>query len=696
MSARHTRPFRFPTAVLLVGALVAAPVGAQEDAAARVVGLRASPASLALTVGQSAPLQVVAVDAAGAVVEVPIRVSGRRNALEVDDGRVTALAAGEHEVIATLVVPPGSAAEARTLRIPVVVTYPRVTAVEIAPADGRLYVGTTLAHAATALHGDGTERGDAVLAWSSSDPAVASVDAFGNVTAHRAGEVRITARFEDGTGVVAHRVAALPATRLEIRGGAERARTGDVLDFAAVALNADGGTVADVPITWALGHRSTDFTQHGSSAHGQIDDGRFVADVAGLYTVVATAGPLSARRTFRVEPREAVQKLNVIGHGKSARVRTTDLWPFEGADGRDYALTGAKLSDGFAFVWDITDPANIVKTDSVQVDARTINDVKVAPGARYGVLSREGASDRRNGVIVLDLSTPAHPTVASIIQEDLTGGVHNVFATERYLYALSGGDKYVIIDMSDIRAPRRVGEYNHPSSSIHDVWVHDGIAYSAEWGTGVVVVDVGNGRWGGTPENPVFVTSFKTPTERTHAVFPYRQESTGKLYLFVGDEIMTRTGLAMEGPPGSWSERYDGGSYANRYDPATGEGGVPLATQGYIQIFDFTDYPEQPEMVARYEVTEYGTHNIWVADDKLYQAYYEGGLRVVDVSGELMGNLYTQGREVAAFKPFDPTGFVANSPMVWSAIPYKGNIFFADTNSGLWAVKLDPPARPVM
>jgi hypothetical protein len=100
-------------------------------------------------------------------------------------------------------------------------------------------------------------------------------------------------------------------------------------------------------------------------------------------------------------------------------------------------------------------------------------------------------------------------------------------------------------------------------------------------------------------------------------------------------------------------------------------------------------------MVARYEVTEYGTHNIWVEDDKLYQAYYEGGLRVVDVSGELMGNLYTQGREIAVFKPFDPQGYVANSPMVWSAIPYKGNIFFADTNSGIWAVRIEPRTRPV-
>jgi hypothetical protein len=158
---------------------------------------------------------------------------------------------------------------------------------------------------------------------------------------------------------------------------------------------------------------------------------------------------------------------------------------------------------------------------------------------------------------------------------------------------------------------------------------------------------------------------------------------------------MSRNGLALEGPPGSWPSKYNGSSYAQRYDPDTGGGGVPLATRGYIQVVDFTD-PTQPEMVARYEVTEFGTHNIWVEDDKLFQGYYEGGLRVVDVSGELMGNLYTQGREIAAFKPFDPTGFVANSPMVWAAIPYKGRILIADTNSGLWSVKLEPRGRPVM
>ena len=53
--------------------------------------------------------------------------------------------------------------------------------------------------------------------------------------------------------------------------------------------------------------------------------------------------------------------------------------------------------------------------------------------------------------------------------------------------------------------------------------------------------------------------------------------------------------------------------------------------------------PENPREVARYEVPEAGAHNLWIEDDKMYVAYYQAGLRVVDVSGELRGDLYRQG-----------------------------------------------------
>ena len=76
----------------------------------------------------------------------------------------------------------------------------------------------------------------------------------------------------------------------------------------------------------------------------------------------------------------------------------------------------------------------------------------------------------------------------------------------------------------------------------------------------------------------------------------------------------------------------------------------------------------------------------------MYQAYYDGGVRVVDVSGELLGNLYDQNREIAVFKPYDPDGYTPNAPFVMNAMPWKGRVLFTDFNSGLWAAKLLPKA----
>ena len=111
---------------------------------------------------------------------------------------------------------------------------------------------------------------------------------------------------------------------------------------------------------------------------------------------------------------------------------------------------------------------------------------------------------------------------------------------------------------------------------------------------------------------------------------------------------------------------------------------------GYIHIVDFTD-PLNPEEVARYDVPEAGSHNLWIEGDELYAAFYNGGLRVVDISGELKGNLFDQGREIAQYFAYDPEGFVPNAPFAWGPQPYKGHIFIADHHSGLWAIKLEPP-----
>jgi len=94
--------------------------------------------------------------------------------------------------------------------------------------------------------------------------------------------------------------------------------------------------------------------------------------------------------------------------------------------------------------------------------------------------------------------------------------------------------------------------------------------------------------------------------------------------------------------------------------------------------------------VAWFEVPFAGSHNLWIEDDILYAAFYNGGIRIVDLSGELMGDLGQQGREIAWIIPDDPDGYIKNAPFAWGAQPYKGHIFYSDWNSGLWAAKLEP------
>ncbi len=64
---------------------------------------------------------------------------------------------------------------------------------------------------------------------------------------------------------------------------------------------------------------------------------------------------------------------------------------------------------------------------------------------------------------------------------------------------------------------------------------------------------------------------------------------------------------------------------------------------------------------------------------------------MVDVSGELRGDLYAQGREIAALRTTDENTTVPNWPMAWGAQVHKGHIFAWDFNSGIWVAKFERP-----
>ena len=117
----------------------------------------------------------------------------------------------------------------------------------------------------------------------------------------------------------------------------DSARTGDVLHATAVALDARGQRVGDAPISFTLVSEPADSIV-GQSPSAEIDqDGAFVAQDAGGYTVFAMAPGHVAQQTVLITNRLASQEVQFIGHAAVTDIKTSDLWIWEGVDGRDYA-----------------------------------------------------------------------------------------------------------------------------------------------------------------------------------------------------------------------------------------------------------------------------------------------------------------------------------------------------------------------
>ena len=657
MKTRST--IRTATLFAALAALATAQVTGQEVARVEV-----TPATLSLQVGETATVSATAYDAGGNALDVPFLFFSRdgRGKLAVNraTGEIEAFKGGEYEVMARAL---GPGRISGTMSVSV--AFPPLDRIEISETGGRYYVGVTMRHKATVIDQADDTR-EVAVTWTTSDATVATVDRFGVFTAHSLGQVTLSAAAEDVVRHISYEVADNPVASMAIEASQPRGRTGDVIHFSATPSDADGTTVDDIPVTFGL-ISDPDVIATADFPPAEVDPmGRFVAYRPGVYTVTANVPGRTAHATVEILPRHVVEEVELIGHAPVRNVSTSDLWVWEGVDGRDYAITGTHSGHGSTYWWDVTDPANPVLTDSLIVDARTTNDVKVSEDGELCVISREGASNRRNGIVIVDCTDPRNIEIISTYDDELTGGVHNLFIHDDHVYAVNNGVRFDVIDIADPANPHRVGrfELDTPGHAIHDIWIVDGIAYTSNWNDGVVVIDVGGGDKGGSPENPVEIARFRDIGGATHAAFPY-QSPTGKFYIFMGDEI---------GAPA-----FDGQE----------DGRTPEFMSGYIHVVDFTD-PENPEEVARYEIPEAGSHNMWIDDDRLYAAFYQGGLRVLDISGELKGNLYHQGREIAVYKSYDPDGVVANAPFTWGPQMHKGNLFFAEYFSGMWAVKLQP------
>jgi hypothetical protein len=630
-----------------------------------------TPTNIQAHVGDKIKFTAVAKDDAGKTIDVkpmlwialPPDIAGAD-----DDGNVIFRAAGQVTVGAVVAGKPGFAT--------VTVGTPPPVAVEVTSVKQALVVGGSTVLTATARSANGDPRTDVPIHWTSKAPAIATVDDSGLVKALAPGTAAVMATAGPACGEITVQVVADTLRRILLEPTATTAKTGDVVHFSAkpVAAKAAAAAPKDLLTSWSV-----------SGPQGQVyPDGGFVANLPGTYEVTAAIGGHAASASITVAPRNVQRGLDVVAHiptknAEGKAVQTTEEWVV--GNHLYVATMGDRL-----YAYDISDAAHPKALDSLKADARLYNDVSTTPDEKVGVFTREGASNRKNGIVFFDASDPAHLKVLSEYTETVTGGVHSAFINGHYAYITDDATGSLrVIDFADAAHPKEVARWQTEKSQeqmvasplgegmisvgryLHDLYVKDGLAYLAYWRDGLVILDVGNGIKGGSPENPKLVSQYKFNHYElygdgwlagSHTAFRYKN------YVFVGDEV-----------------------FPGYFEISTKE---RIPVRGILHVMDVTDI-EHPREVANYEVPEGGMHNVWPDNDILYLGDYAGGGRAVDISGELRGNLYEQGREIASFFPGDQAGYRANLPFTWGAQPSNGLIFFNDINSGIWIVKLGKP-----
>ena len=109
---------------------------------------------------------------------------------------------------------------------------------------------------------------------------------------------------------------------------------------------------------------------------------------------------------------------------------------------------------------------------------------------------------------------------------------------------------------------------------------------------------------------------------------------------------------------------------------------------GAVRIIDVSKIKE-PFEAGRYQVPEAGADQVSVEASTLFAGFRQGGVRLVDVTGEMRGDVYREGRQVGWFM----TSSAEGPAMASSAVAFKGFLFVADANNGLWVLRHQRASR---
>jgi len=337
----------------------------------------------------------------------------------------------------------------------------------------------------------------------------------------------------------------------------------------------------------------------------------------------------------------------------------------------DYAYTttwGFRDAVGNAIkIWNVAGVSAPVLVDSVIVpNATTLGDIQVSDDGQLLVVATEFSP---GSIMIYNLADPTKPQLITRYTSALTDpGVHTaeVQRVGGKLYAFlcvdptaSSPARLVIVDLSNPASPQQVFTAAMGSPYVHDVFVREGILFTALWDQGMRIWDIGGGGHGGTVATPVVLGNVVNVGGKAHNIWWFHNAANGeKKYAFIGEE---------------------------------GPGSTLSSASGDIHVIDVSDFAS-PHEVAFYHLAGAGTHNFSVDETRgvLYAAYYNGGVRAIDITGDLSScdaasksgdgrcDLGLMGREVA-HAPEE-----ALPVYVWGVQVVGQYVYASDMLNGVW------------
>ena len=326
-------------------------------------------------------------------------------------------------------------------------------------------------------------------------------------------------------------------------------------------------------------------------------------------------------------------------------------------------------------IWDVSGNVPVLVDSVIVTGAITTGDVAVSDDGSLLVVATEPSP---GSIAVYDLSNPRKPQLISRFTNDQTaGGVHTaeLGRVNGKLYAFlaidptaaNGPARLVIVDLSVPSAPRQVFVKIAGAPYVHDTFQRNGLLFVALWNDGVDIWDIGGCGTGASPESPRTLGNVKTIGGEVHNIWWYHDANGSKRFAFVGEES---------------------------------SGTIGTSSRGDIHVIDITD-PTAPKEVAFYRVPGAGTHNFSVdeVNGVLYAAYYNGGIRAIDVRGDLSScdatqqatdtasglvrcDLRLMGREVSI-----GLADVNRNVYVWGVQYQTGIVYGSDMLNGIWKLR---------